>query len=65
MKVKLFRRDGTKGKPAERFSDLEDQINSWLAEHPEITIDNTHRLSQPTFGWGELAVAVWYSEPAD
>ena len=63
MQVKLFRRGGTKVKPAERFSDLENEINSWLAEHSEITIEPTHRLSQPTLRRRELAVAVWYSEP--
>ena len=63
MQVKLFRRGGTKVKPAERFSDPENEINSWLAEHPEITIEPTHRLSRPTLGWGELAVAIRYSEP--
>ena len=63
MQVNLFRRGGTKVKPAEQFNDLEDEINSWLAEHPEITIEPAHRLSQPTLGRGERAVAVWYSEP--
>ena len=61
MKVKLF----TRGKvldPHKRFEDLESDINTWLADHPDIEVTYAHRLSQPTFGWGELAVALWYRE---
>ncbi len=61
MRVKLF----TRGKgldPHKRFEDLEQDINSWLAEHPEARVAFAHRLSQPTFGWGELGLALWYED---
>lgn len=56
MKVKLF----TASK--KHFENLEASVNEWLADHPGVEIESVHRLSQPTFGWGHLAVAVWYSE---
>ena len=62
MKVKLFTVGGSWGKDETRFATLESDVNAWLAEHPDITVEYAHRLSQPTFGWGQLAVAVWYSE---
>ncbi len=57
MRLKLF----TVGK-GKHFELLEAMVNEWLAEHPGIQIQYAHRLSQPTFGWGHLAVAVWYTE---
>jgi hypothetical protein len=63
MKVKLFTRGGGWGKAATQFEKLEADVNSWLEEHPGIVITEVHRMSQPTFGWGQLAVAVWYEEP--
>ena len=63
MRVKLFtNKSGWKGGAQLQFDGLEDQINDWLATHPEVSITQTHMLSQPTFGWGQLAVAVWYNE---
>jgi hypothetical protein len=56
MKVKLF----TTSK--KHFETLEANVNAWLADHPGVEIKYAHRLSQPTFGWGHLAVAVWYTE---
>ncbi len=63
MQVKLFVQSTGKGKPADRFGALESQINRWLNDHPNVTVEHTHRLSQPTFGWGQLALAVWYANP--
>jgi hypothetical protein len=63
MRVKLFtNKSGWKGGAQLQFDALEDQINQWLATHPEVSVAQTHMLSQPTFGWGQLAVAVWYNE---
>jgi hypothetical protein len=62
MKVKLFTSGSGWGKPAAQFDKLETEINSWLEAHPKVAIAHAHQLSQPTFGWGQLAVAVWYSE---
>ncbi len=67
MKFKLFTSGGSWavsswGKPAAIFDSLETEINSWLEAHPNVAVEHTHRISQPTFGWGHLAVAVWYKE---
>jgi hypothetical protein len=63
MKAKLFVKGSGWGKPITQFQHLEAEINSWLDENPNINVEHAHRLSQPTFGWGQLAVAVWYTEP--
>ncbi len=63
MRVKLFAAK-EKGKRSARFEELEAQINTWLESHPNITVERAHRLSQPNLAWGQLAVAVWYSEPS-
>lgn len=63
VKFKLFSTSSSWGKPAKQFAELEDQVNAWLADHPGIKIERAHMLSQPTFGWGLLAVAVWYDQP--
>ncbi|MEN8114540.1 MAG: hypothetical protein ABFS21_09140 [Actinomycetota bacterium] len=56
MKVKMFT---VKSK---HFEALEADVNAWLVDHPNIVIEHVHRLSQPGFGWGHLAVAIWYTE---
>lgn len=61
-KVKMLSSSTGWGKPAKQFTELEDAVNEWLAGHPDISVEDTHLLSQPTFGWGQLAVAVWYRE---
>lgn len=62
MRVKLFSSGSSWGKPEKQFAALESSINEWLEGHPDIDVAHSHRLSQPTFGWGQLAVAIWYSE---
>lgn len=47
---------------SKQIAQLESQINDWLEGHPDISIDRTHMICQPTFGWGQLAVAVWYRQ---
>lgn len=47
---------------AKQIAELEGLINEWLESHPDISIERTHMLSQPTFGWGQLGVAVWYRQ---
>lgn len=47
---------------SKQIAQLESQINDWLESHHDISIDRTHMISQPTFGWGQLAVAVWYRQ---
>ena len=62
MKVKLFTSGSGRGKPAAQFVGLETEINSWLEAHRNVVVEHAHLLSQPTFGWGQLAIAVWYGE---
>ncbi|MEA2024888.1 MAG: hypothetical protein U9N79_11470 [Actinomycetota bacterium] len=64
MKVKMFAVGirKKKVKRAVRFEFLEAEINSWLEDNPGIAVDHVHQLSQPNIDWGQLAVAVWYSE---
>jgi hypothetical protein len=64
-KVKMLSSSTGWGKPAKQFAELEDAVNHWLARHPDISVEATHLLSQPTFGWGQSAVAVWYREHSD
>jgi hypothetical protein len=37
-------------------------VNDWLADHPNIVIENTNGLTQPNLTWSHLAVAVWYTD---
>ena len=60
MKLKLF--SVKSGNRKARFDALEADVNSWLAEQPDIVIENTNDLSQPNMSWTHLALAVWYTE---
>ena len=60
MKLKIFSAKSGKRVPA--FGSLESQINAWLADHPNISIEHTDDLSQPNMNWAHLALAVWYTE---
>ena len=63
MRVKMFVRGSSWGKkPATQFGGLEADVNTWLEANPNIVVEHAYQLSQPSFGWGQLAVAVWYSE---
>ncbi len=44
------------------FEKLEANVNDWLVDHPDITIEHTHDLAQPNLGWGQTTLAVWYTE---
>ena len=62
MRLKIFAvKSGNSVKKA-RFEALETNVNEWLADHPDITIDHIHVLTRPNLGWGQTALAVWYSE---
>ena len=65
QRIKLFTTSSSWGKPASQFSELENTINAWLSANPGAVIDRAHQLSQPSFGWGQLSIAVWYHESAD
>ena len=60
MKLKLF--SVKTGNQKTKFDTLEASVNEWLADHPNIVIENTNDLSQPNIGWSHLALAVWYTE---
>jgi hypothetical protein len=72
MRVKFFWKNDPLGPqsgwssalPAEHAQALEDQINAWLAEHPEIRVveikqSTTGSLSLESITW---LVSVWYEE---
>jgi hypothetical protein len=44
------------------FDVLEANLNEWLDDHPNMTIEHTQALAQPNLGWGLTALAVWYTE---
>ena len=60
MKLKLFSVQSGNRKP--RFEDLERSVNEWLADHPDVVVENSHPVGQPNIGWGHLGIAVWYSQ---
>ena len=60
MKLKLF--SVKSGNRKARFDTLEADVNAWLADHPNIVIENTNDLSQPNMSWTHLSLAVWYTE---
>jgi hypothetical protein len=59
MKLKLFFE--TSGNRNTKFDTFEANVNEWLADHPNIVIENTSFLSQPNAAWSHLALAVWYN----
>ena len=62
LQVKVFvRGKGFGVKPAELFEGLEADVNAWLEANPNLAVEYVHQLSRPSFDWGQLAVAVWYS----
>jgi hypothetical protein len=60
VKLKLFSVKSGNRRPS--FDDLEAEVNSWLADNPDILIEHTSFLSQPNLQWSHLALAVWYAE---
>lgn len=63
MQVKVFLQGRRFRKnPAALFDGLEADINTWLEANPNIVVEHAHQLSRPSFDWGQLAVAVWYTE---
>ncbi len=62
MRLKVFTvKSGNSVKKA-GFEKLEANVNDWLVDHPDITIEHTHDLAQPNLGWGQTTLAVWYTE---
>ena len=62
MRLKTFSvKSGNSIKKA-GFEALEVNVNGWLDDHPNITIEHTQVLAQPNLGWSQTALAVWYTE---
>lgn len=62
MKLKIFLvKSGNSVKKA-GLADLEADVNEWLVEHPNITVENAHSLGGPNLGWNLTALAVWYTD---
>ena len=62
MKLKIFLvKSGNSVKKA-GLADLDADVNQWLVDHLNITIDHTHTLGGPNLGWNLTALAVWYTE---
>jgi len=62
MKVKLFSVQAKNRKPRSSFDALEAEIKAWLADHPNLVIEHTNDVAQPSAVWSHVALAVWYSE---
>lgn len=60
MKLKLFSTQTNNRKP--KFDALESEVNAWLADHPNVVIEHTNDVTQPSAAWSHIALAVWYSE---
>lgn len=60
MKLKLSSAETGNRKP--KFDALEAEVNAWLEDHPNIVIEHTNDLTQPSAAWSHLALAIWYSE---
>ncbi len=58
MKVKLFGEAGSK-----KVLQLEDQVNAWLIEHPQLKI---HEIKQSATGGSlhdtKLYISIWYED---
>ncbi len=62
MRLKVFSVKSGNSVKKSGFGTLEAKVNEWLIDHPEVTIEDTHALSQPNLGWGQTALAIWYTE---
>ena len=60
MKLQIFSAKSGNRKP--EFENLEASVNEWLADHPNVVIENVNDLSQPNMSWSQHAAAVWYTD---
>jgi hypothetical protein len=60
MKLKIF--SVRSGNRKVEFETLEADVNAWLEAHPDLTVANSHVISQPNMSWSHLALAVWYTD---
>ena len=62
MRMKIFAVKSRNSIKKAAFEVLEGNVNEWLEDHPNITVEHTQVLTRPNFGWGLTALAVWYTE---
>lgn len=62
MKLKIFLVKSRNSIKKAGLEKLEANVNEWLTDHPDITIENTNTLGRPNLGWSLTALAVWYTE---
>lgn len=60
VKIKLFSVQPSNRKP--NLDALEVEVNAWLADHPNVVIEHTNDLTQPSATWSHITLALWYSE---
>ncbi len=67
MKVKLFVRDKSSFHRWGRFlAELEAEVNTWLAAHPDIVIRHiTQSSNGGSFDTSKVFLSVWYEESAE
>lgn len=60
MQVKIFTRSNPNAQRGMRDSELELEINRWLAEQPTIEILNVAQSSASRGETQELIISIWY-----
>jgi hypothetical protein len=60
MMLKIFSVKSGNRKP--QFETLEASVNEWLADHPNIVVEDVNDVSQPNLNWSHIALAVWYTD---
>lgn len=63
MKLKIFVVKSGNSVKKTNLAQLEADVNEWLVDHPDITIEHTNDIAQPNLGWSHTAIALWYAEP--
>jgi hypothetical protein len=64
MKMKLFLKKESAFRRWERFvSELEDEVNAWLAAHPGIRVVHVTQSSNGgSFDTSKVVISVWYED---
>ena len=61
MKMKLFFKSNLERGKGIHWQNLEDQVNAWLAENPNIkVIDIKQSASGGSFNGTSLSISLWY-----
>ena len=67
MKMKLFLKDKSVFRRWGRFvSELEDEVNAWLAAHPGIRVMHVTQSSNGgSLDTSKVVISIWYEEAAE